>query len=50
MFAPVPMDQRLKLFRPLFEATGIAPTARAEELSVEQFCALARQVAAASSD
>jgi len=30
----------------LFEATGIAPTARAEELSVEDFCALARLVAA----
>jgi len=30
-----------------FEATGIAPTARAEELSVEQFCALARLVAPA---
>ncbi|MGD1878602.1 MAG: 16S rRNA (adenine(1518)-N(6)/adenine(1519)-N(6))-dimethyltransferase RsmA [Kiloniellaceae bacterium] len=29
---------------PLFEATGIAPTARAEELSVEDFCALARLV------
>ncbi len=28
----------------LFEATGIAPTARAEELSVEEFCALARAV------
>jgi 16S rRNA (adenine1518-N6/adenine1519-N6)-dimethyltransferase len=28
----------------LFEATGIAPTARAEELSVEDFCALARLV------
>ncbi|HEY9539456.1 MAG TPA: 16S rRNA (adenine(1518)-N(6)/adenine(1519)-N(6))-dimethyltransferase RsmA [Kiloniellaceae bacterium] len=26
----------------LFEATGIAPTARAEELSVVEFCALAR--------
>jgi 16S rRNA (adenine1518-N6/adenine1519-N6)-dimethyltransferase len=32
----------------LFEATGIAPTARAEELSVEDFCALARAVAAHS--
>lgn len=31
----------------LFEATGIAPTARAEELSVEDFCALARLVEAA---
>jgi len=30
----------------LFEATGIAPTARAEELAVEDFCALARAVAA----
>ncbi len=29
-----------------FEATGIAPTARAEELSVEDFCALARQLEA----
>lgn len=29
----------------LFDATRIAPTARAEELSVEDFCALARQVA-----
>ena len=29
---------------PLFEATGIAPTARAEELSVEDFCALALAV------
>lgn len=29
----------------LFEATGIAPTARAEELSVADFCALARLVA-----
>src|SRR3546814_15796080 len=29
----------------LFEATGIAPTARAEELSVTDFCALARLVA-----
>jgi len=28
----------------LFEATGIAPTARAEELSVEDFCALARLI------
>ncbi len=28
----------------LFEATGIAPTARAEELSVEEFCALARLI------
>ena len=27
---------------PALEAAGIAPTARAEELSVEQFCALAR--------
>jgi 16S rRNA (adenine1518-N6/adenine1519-N6)-dimethyltransferase len=31
----------------LFEATGIAPTARAEELSVADFCALARLVAPA---
>ncbi|MEQ8354122.1 MAG: 16S rRNA (adenine(1518)-N(6)/adenine(1519)-N(6))-dimethyltransferase RsmA [Kiloniellaceae bacterium] len=29
---------------PLFDATGIVPTARAEELSVEDFCALARVV------
>jgi len=29
----------------LVEATGITPTARAEELSVEDFCALARQIA-----
>jgi 16S rRNA (adenine1518-N6/adenine1519-N6)-dimethyltransferase len=28
----------------LFEATGIAPTARAEELAVEEFCALARLI------
>lgn len=34
---------------PWFEATGIAPTARAEELSVEDFCALARQVAGGGS-
>ena len=33
----------------LFEATGIAPTARAEELAVEEFCALARLVAAGGS-
>jgi 16S rRNA (adenine1518-N6/adenine1519-N6)-dimethyltransferase len=32
----------------LLAATGLAPTARAEELSVEQFCALARALAAAS--
>jgi 16S rRNA (adenine1518-N6/adenine1519-N6)-dimethyltransferase len=32
----------------LFETTGILPTARAEELSVEEFCALARAVEAAS--
>lgn len=32
----------------LFEATGIVPTARAEELSVEDFCALARTVEAGS--
>jgi 16S rRNA A1518/A1519 N6-dimethyltransferase RsmA/KsgA/DIM1 with predicted DNA glycosylase/AP lyase activity len=25
-----------------FAALGVAPTARAEELSVEQFCAIAR--------
>jgi 16S rRNA (adenine1518-N6/adenine1519-N6)-dimethyltransferase len=31
----------------LFEATGIAPTARAEELSVADFCALARLIAPA---
>ncbi|MEO3429651.1 16S rRNA (adenine(1518)-N(6)/adenine(1519)-N(6))-dimethyltransferase RsmA [Pelagibius sp. CAU 1746] len=30
---------------PWFEATGIAPTARAEELSVEDFCALADCIA-----
>ena len=33
----------------LFEATGTEPTARAEELSVEDFCALARQVAGGAS-
>jgi 16S rRNA (adenine1518-N6/adenine1519-N6)-dimethyltransferase len=33
---------------PLLERAGIAPTARAEELSVAEFCALARAVAAAS--
>jgi 16S rRNA (adenine1518-N6/adenine1519-N6)-dimethyltransferase len=27
------------------EAVGIPPTARAEEISLEQFCALARQIA-----
>ena len=32
-----------------FEATGIAPTARAEELSVEDFCALAREVESGAS-
>jgi 16S rRNA (adenine1518-N6/adenine1519-N6)-dimethyltransferase len=32
----------------LFETTGILPTARAEELSVEEFCALARALEAAS--
>lgn len=32
----------------LFEATGIAPTARAEELTVEDFCALARAFKSAS--
>ncbi|HTZ78727.1 MAG TPA: 16S rRNA (adenine(1518)-N(6)/adenine(1519)-N(6))-dimethyltransferase RsmA [Stellaceae bacterium] len=31
---------------PLLAGTGIAPTARAEELSVEEFCALARALAA----
>lgn len=31
---------------PLLEAVGIAPTARAEEIGLEQFCALARAVAA----
>jgi 16S rRNA (adenine1518-N6/adenine1519-N6)-dimethyltransferase len=31
---------------PLLAAAGIAPTRRAEELSVEEFCALARAVAA----
>ncbi len=31
---------------PLLESTGIMPTARAEELSVAQFCALARAVEA----
>jgi 16S rRNA (adenine1518-N6/adenine1519-N6)-dimethyltransferase len=30
--------------RPLLEACGVAETARAEELSVEQFCALAEAV------
>ncbi|MDX5366555.1 MAG: 16S rRNA (adenine(1518)-N(6)/adenine(1519)-N(6))-dimethyltransferase RsmA, partial [Alphaproteobacteria bacterium] len=30
----------------LIEAAGVAPTQRAEELSVEQFCALARQFSA----
>jgi 16S rRNA (adenine1518-N6/adenine1519-N6)-dimethyltransferase len=29
---------------PLLVAAGVAPTARAEELSVAQFCALARAV------
>src|SRR3546814_14694376 len=33
----------------LFEATGIAPTARAEELSVVEFCALARASLAGAS-
>ena len=33
---------------PLLAAAGIPPTARAEELSVEDFCALARAVSAAS--
>jgi 16S rRNA (adenine1518-N6/adenine1519-N6)-dimethyltransferase len=32
---------------PLLEAAGIAPTARAEELSVADFCALARALEAA---
>jgi 16S rRNA (adenine1518-N6/adenine1519-N6)-dimethyltransferase len=32
---------------PLLEAAGIAPTARPEELSIAQFCALARVVASA---
>ena len=27
---------------PLLEAAGVTPTARAEELSVSEFCALAR--------
>jgi 16S rRNA (adenine1518-N6/adenine1519-N6)-dimethyltransferase len=31
----------------LCRAAGVAPTARAEELTVEQFCALARAVVAA---
>ena len=31
---------------PLFDATGIAPTARAEELSIAEFCALARALKA----
>jgi 16S rRNA (adenine1518-N6/adenine1519-N6)-dimethyltransferase len=35
---------------PLFAATGIVPTARAEELSVAQFCALARAVGNARDD
>jgi 16S rRNA (adenine1518-N6/adenine1519-N6)-dimethyltransferase len=35
---------------PLFAAAGVAPTARAEELSVEQFCALARAVGEAQGD
>jgi len=29
---------------PLLAAAGVLPTARAEELSVEQFCALAREL------
>ena len=32
---------------PLLAAAGIAPTARAEELSVAEFCALARGIEAA---
>ena len=32
---------------PLFAATGVAPTARAEELPVDAFCALARRLPAA---
>jgi 16S rRNA (adenine1518-N6/adenine1519-N6)-dimethyltransferase len=31
---------------PLLSAAGVVPTARAEELSVDQFCALARALAA----
>jgi len=34
---------------PLLEHAGVAPTARAEELSVAEFCALARAAAAISS-
>ncbi len=33
----------------LFEATGIAPTARAEELSVEELCALAKELESGAS-
>ena len=32
----------------LLAAAGVPPTARAEELSVEEFCALAREAAALS--
>jgi 16S rRNA (adenine1518-N6/adenine1519-N6)-dimethyltransferase len=32
----------------LLAAAGVTPTARAEELTVEEFCALARALAAAS--
>jgi 16S rRNA (adenine1518-N6/adenine1519-N6)-dimethyltransferase len=32
------------------EAAGVAPTARAEELAVEEFCALARTITRAASD
>jgi 16S rRNA (adenine1518-N6/adenine1519-N6)-dimethyltransferase len=32
---------------PLFASTGISPTARAEELAVADFCALARALQAA---
>jgi len=32
----------------LLAAAGVSPTARAEELTVEEFCALARALAAAS--
>jgi len=33
---------------PLFEETGILPTARAEDLSIEEFCALARALSKAA--
>jgi len=46
------LRQSLKSLGPppevLLGAAGVAPTARAEELSVEEFCALARALAAAS--